>query len=82
MSEESNGSLYGKIISRDGVLGLIAFMAVTFLMSVIYMGQQRMNAIHEHIVTEQQEQTQVLRDIRYALRVKEGLTLRNTEPAD
>ena len=82
MSEESNGSLYGKIISRDGVLGLIAFMAVTFLMSVIYMGQKDMAEVHRHIISEQQEQTQVLRDIRYALRVKEGLTLRNTEPAD
>jgi len=52
----SNGSLYGKILNRDGTVALIAFILIGFLMWVVYMGQ-------EELKTGQKEQTQYLRSI-------------------
>lgn len=75
--QDGNGTLYGRIISRDGVLGLIAFLGFVFLMGVVYQGQQDSNVVLEEIKESAEEQTQILKDIRYALREQTGLTFRN-----
>jgi hypothetical protein len=79
-----SGSLYAKIINKEGVVGLIAFMGVAFMMTVIYRGQQHANEIHMEILEEQRKtnaaQTQannILEDIRYSIKASNGITFRN-----
>lgn len=77
--------LYNRILSKEGITGLLLFMFATFLMGIIYQAQQR----HEVLLTEirkeeakqtieMADQTEILQDIRYSLREGGGLVLRNT----
>lgn len=70
-------SLYGKVLNKDGVVGLIALMAVSFLMYVVYTGLQEQKTILGEIKTEAKAQTDVLKDIRYSLKASNGITFRN-----
>ena len=76
--------LYTRILSKEGVTGLLLFMFSTFLMTIIYQGQQKHEAILTDIKAEELKQTkkleegnEILEDIRYALRENGGLVFRN-----
>lgn len=81
----SNGTLYNRILTQEGIKGLLLFMFATFIMAVIYQGQQKAQTTLEQIqaastldALEEAKQTEILEDIRYALREREGLTFRNS----
>lgn len=64
--------LAGKVLQNGGVLGLIAVMGVAFLMLVVYQGQEKLIEIGT-------KQTDLLTDIRYAIRADKGMTFRDTD---
>lgn len=83
MSDSNANGFYNKILSKEGITGLLLFMFATFLMGIIYQGQQEAKVLDQEsklllmqIRNEEEDQTEILQDIRYALRQQDGLTLR------
>jgi hypothetical protein len=81
-----NGSIYSRILSKEGVTGLLLFMFASFLMGIVYQGQQKaqitLDAINQaaaRAAIEQIKQTEILQDIRYSLRENGGLVFRNNQ---
>ncbi len=78
MDDKSSAfGLAGKILQNGGVLGLIAVMGVTFLMMVVYKGQQQLIDLSTRQIEQQTNQTRILTDIRFDIRATKGLTFRN-----
>lgn len=82
-AESANGSFYNRILSEKGMTALLAFMVVSFLMYTVYQGQQEQKKVLEQInsaaaraAVEDVKQTEILEDIRFALREQDGLTMR------
>lgn len=65
-NSSANG-LYGKVLEKGGVIGLLLFMTVGFLMYVTYNGQQK-------IIEKLDVQTEILKDIRYLVGANRNLT--------
>lgn len=83
-SETTNGSLYDKILSKEGISGLLLFMFATFTMTIVYQNLKEQKVLLADIKQEEAKQTraqeetnQILQDIRYSLRENGGLTFRN-----
>lgn len=83
-SPHPTGTLYEKILSKEGITGLLLFMFTTFLITILYQGQQKAQETLDQInqaaarqAVEQIKQTEILQDIRYALREGGGLVFRN-----
>lgn len=65
-------TLYGKILSKEGITGLLLFMFASFLMGIIYQGQQK-------TIDKLDIQTEILKDIRYAIKAQGGIVFRNDQ---
>lgn len=81
----TDSPLYKAILSRDGILGLLCFMLVSFLIAIVYQAQQKAQTTLETIqettardAIEEIKQTEILQDIRYSLRENGGLVFRNS----
>ena len=85
MSAQSDAIGFGKnVLDRGGVLGLIALVAVCALVYLDYQGQQNSTIILSDIKLQMSNMNltmtsnvEVLKDIRYGLLDKKGLTFRN-----
>lgn len=85
MTPPDKSGLYNRILSKEGIVGLLLFMTMTFIMAIVYQGQkeaqltlEQINAASARAAVEQVKQTEILQDIRYALRAEGGLVFRNT----
>ncbi len=84
MSETESNGLYTKILSKEGLTGLLLFMFSVFLMTIIYNGQNRQAEISMDILNETKksaqqitEMTEVMKDIRYSIKADKGISSRN-----
>ena len=72
----------GKIIKKDGAIGLIAVILVIFLVVVVYLGQEKTNRLLEDHKEFFAEHTEILKDIRFTLKAGKGITFRNDASFD
>lgn len=77
----SNGSLYGKVLNRDGTIALIAVILLSFFIWVYWNTLTELTELSKAHTSALSEQTDILKDIRYALRGEAGLTFRNRAPS-
>jgi len=73
-----------KVLQAGGIAGLLAVMVTCFLMFVVWQGQQQMQSVHMQLLDignkqllEQENQTKILTDIRYAVNAGNGIVFRN-----
>lgn len=77
----SNGSLYAKVLNRDGTVALGFVMLLSFFIYVywsslqaIQTSQDEQKIILTDIKNSEIEQTEILKDIRFSLRDREGIS--------
>ncbi len=78
VSEESFVTFGDHIVKNGGVLGLIAFVLVSFLIWLYINAVQQMNMIHQQILQNGQDSLVVLKDIDTKLDSQTRLMYRST----